>query len=76
MEKQENGPLLERGLDSLTPPIQLTVLACGVFFFFGIHNILQEAMMKIPGFNFGVMLGYMEVVGTYILYQMLRVSQF
>jgi hypothetical protein len=66
MQQHENGPKMERGLDSLTPPIQFVVLACGVFFFFGIHNILQEAMMKIPGFNFGVMLGYMEVVGTYI----------
>lgn len=52
-----------RGLDSLAPPIQFAVLACGVFVFFGVHNVLQEAMMKIPGFNFGIMLGYMEVIG-------------
>ncbi len=52
------------GLDALAPSAQFAFLACGVFFFFGIHNILQEAMIKIPGFNYGVMLGYMEVVGT------------
>lgn len=53
----------DRGFDSLSPALQFSVLACGVFFFFGIHNILQEAMMKIDGFEFGVMLGHMEVVG-------------
>jgi len=49
-------------IDDLTPSVQFALLGSGVFFFFGIHNILQEAMMKIPGFNFGVMLGYMEVI--------------
>lgn len=53
----------KRGLDALSPTLQFSLLACGVFCFFGTHNILQEAMMKIPGFEFGVMLGYMEVVG-------------
>jgi len=64
MQPHDNGPNNRRGLDSLSPPIQFAALACGVFFFFGIHNVLQEAMMKIPGFNFGVMLGYMEVIGV------------
>ena len=50
-------------LDSLSLPLQFAVLGGGVFFFFGIHNVLQEAIMKVPGFNFGVMLGYMEVIG-------------
>jgi hypothetical protein len=50
-------------LDSFSLPMQFALLGSGVFFFFGIHNILQEAMMKVPGFNFGVMLGYMEVIG-------------
>jgi hypothetical protein len=50
-------------LDTLSSPMQFALLGSGVFFFFGIHNILQEAMMKVPGFNFGVMLGYMEVIG-------------
>lgn len=52
-----------RGLDTLSPPLQFAVLACGVVFFFGTHNVLQEAMVKIPGFQYGVMLGYMEVLG-------------
>lgn len=51
------------GIDALSPIQQFLILGCGVFVFFGTHNVLQEAMMKIPGFEFGVMLGYMEVVG-------------
>lgn len=50
-------------LDQLNPAMQFTILAFGVFFFFGVHNFLQEAMMNIPGFKFGVMLGYLEVFG-------------
>ena len=50
-------------LDQLSPPVQFIVLAFGVFLFFGVHNFLQEAMMNIPGFKFGVMLGYLEVLG-------------
>eukprot|EP00546_Thalassionema_frauenfeldii_P006010 CAMPEP_0178915700 /NCGR_PEP_ID=MMETSP0786-20121207/12181_1 /TAXON_ID=186022 /ORGANISM="Thalassionema frauenfeldii, Strain CCMP 1798" /LENGTH=363 /DNA_ID=CAMNT_0020588857 /DNA_START=158 /DNA_END=1249 /DNA_ORIENTATION=- len=53
-----------RSIDDLAPAVQFALLGSGVFFFFGIHNVLQEAMMKIPGFNFGVMLGYMEVIGV------------
>lgn len=60
----ENGRGAPRSaLDTLSLPLQFTLLGSGVFFFFGIHNVLQEAIMKIPGFNFGVMLGYMEVIG-------------
>lgn len=50
-------------LDQLSPTMQFSVLAVGVFLFFGVHNLLQEAMMNIPGFKFGVMLGYLEVLG-------------
>jgi hypothetical protein len=42
---------------------QFAVLAVGMFIFFGAHNVLQEAMMKVEGFTYGVMLGYMEVLG-------------
>jgi hypothetical protein len=56
------GPQKE-GFEGLSPKLQFTLLGCGVFLFFGAHNYLQEAMMNIPGFNFGVMLGYMEVFG-------------
>lgn len=59
--KKKRGGL--RSIDDLAPAVQFALLGSGVFFFFGIHNVLQEAMMKIPGFNFGVMLGYMEVIG-------------
>jgi len=44
--------------------IQFLTLAFGVFFFFGIHNYLQEAIMSFPDFHFGVMLGYLEVLGV------------
>ena len=67
MTKKETNdssrPTKVSSFDALTPAVQFAVLAAGVIFFFSIHNVLQEAMMKIPGFNFGVMLGYMEVVG-------------
>jgi adenosine 3'-phospho 5'-phosphosulfate transporter B3 len=53
-----------RGIDNLPPSLQFTFLAVGVFFFFGIHNLLQEAIMNVPGFTYGVMLGYMEVLGV------------
>lgn len=61
--RSDNGNADEWGIDKLSKPMQFALLGSGVFFFFGIHNILQEAMMKVPGFNFGVMLGYMEVIG-------------
>ena len=61
---ETNGRIAPRSaLDSLSLPLQFALLGSGVFFFFGIHNILQEAIMKVPGFHFGVMLGYMEVIG-------------
>lgn len=49
--------------EALSPSFQFSILAGAMFIFFGIHNILQEAMMKVPGFP-GVMLGWMEVVGV------------
>ena len=63
MSSNSNNEGHRTTLDSFPLPMQFALLGSGVFFFFGIHNILQEAMMKIPGFNFGVMLGYMEVIG-------------
>ena len=40
-----------------------TILISSMFFFFCIHNLLQEAIMKSSGFKFGVMLSYFEVLG-------------
>jgi len=54
---------LEQKFENLGVPIQFFILVGGVFLFFGIHNLLQETMMSIDGFNFGIMLGYMEVLG-------------
>ena len=41
---------------------QFILLSSTIFVFFGLHNILQEAMMNVPGFP-AVMLAYMEVLG-------------
>lgn len=49
--------------EMLSPRQQFAGLTATMFLFFGIHNVLQEAMMKVPGFH-GVMLSYMEVVGV------------
>jgi adenosine 3'-phospho 5'-phosphosulfate transporter B3 len=50
-----------------TEPLQQTnffLLAIALFVAFGIHNLLQEAIMTEPGFNYGLMLGYFEVLGV------------
>lgn len=44
--------------------MEFIVLVIVLFVFFGVHNILQEAMMRLPGFKHSVMLGYMEVLGV------------
>jgi len=49
--------------ESLDPWQQFILLAFTMFLFFGMHNVLQEAMMGVEGFH-GVMLGYMEVFGV------------
>lgn len=55
---------LPSGFESLSPATQFLILGSGVFLFFGLHNYLQEAIMAVPGFKFGVMLGYTEVLGV------------
>ena len=62
-EIELSSPQAKVWLDRFAPPVQFSILACGVFLFFGCHNLLQEAMMNVPGFRFGVMLGYLEVLG-------------
>jgi adenosine 3'-phospho 5'-phosphosulfate transporter B3 len=56
----------EQLLVSLSPNRQFVILTVTMFICFGIHNLLQEAIMKTPGFHYGVMLGYMEVFGVTI----------
>lgn len=50
--------------DSLSPGWQFFWLTMSVFFFFGSHNLLQEALMQILEHQHGVMLGYLEVLGV------------
>lgn len=58
------GSLLKNKIDALPKAAQFVILTLCVFFFFGIHNVLQEAMINTEGFTFGVMLGWMEVLGV------------
>ena len=58
------GAILSTKIDSLPRHVQFVSLALCVFFFFGIHNVLQEAMVNTEGFSFGVMRGWMEVLGV------------
>ena len=62
----EEVPLVNKDVTSSTTvkdvEIFLLITFC-MFLFFGIHNFLQEAIMNVPGFKFGVMLGFMEVFG-------------
>ena len=56
--------VLGNKFDAFPRTLQFIILALCVFFFFGIHNVLQEAMINTEGFTFGVMLGWMEVLGV------------
>jgi adenosine 3'-phospho 5'-phosphosulfate transporter B3 len=51
------------------------VLVAGIMFFFGCHNYLQELIMSLPGFNTGVFLGYLEVLGVAVCSYVERASQ-
>lgn len=68
------GTYLSNKLDILPKSAQFITLASCVFFFFGIHNVLQEAMINTDGFTFGVMLGWMEVLGVTLCSGMERSS--
>ena len=35
-----------------------------IIFFFGCHNYMQELIMHLPGFDVGIFLGYLEVLGV------------
>ena len=60
----EQQIIQQNWFETLSSPIQLSVLVSGVFFFFGIHNYLQEAIMSVHNYRYGVMLGYLEVFGV------------
>ncbi len=67
-EKQESSfssfkNELTTQFEKLPESHKAAALIISMFFFFGVHNLLQEAIMKFPGFEFGVMLGYFEVLG-------------
>lgn len=66
MSKTTASKAFPHSFESLSPATQFLILACGVFLFFGLHNLLQEAIMAVDGFEYGVMLGYMEVLGVTI----------
>ncbi|KAL7554558.1 hypothetical protein ACHAWF_018016 [Thalassiosira exigua] len=64
INKATIGSILSTKIDALPRSYQFVSLALCVFFFFGIHNVLQETMINTEGFTFGVMLGWMEVLGV------------
>ena len=49
-------------IEELSSSQQFVILSSLMFLSFGVHNLLQEAIIKVPGFE-GVMLTYMEVLG-------------
>lgn len=57
--RSENGKF-----DSFSETRQLTILAVTMFVCFGVHNLLQEAIINTDGFHFGIILAYMEVFGV------------
>ena len=63
----EEVPLVNKENTTTTSTVKdveiFLLLTFCMFLFFGIHNFLQEAIMNVPGFKFGVMLGFMEVFG-------------
>jgi len=44
--------------------MRFITLVCGIVFFFGCHNYMQELIMSLPGFDVGIFLGYLEVLGV------------
>jgi solute carrier family 35 (adenosine 3'-phospho 5'-phosphosulfate transporter), member B3 len=52
--------------DRLPTSMQFSILVVAVCIFFGLHNLLQEAIMGEMQHSFGVMLGYTEVLGVAI----------
>ena len=60
------GSVTTHWFEEMSTPMQFSILVGGVFLFFGVHNYLQEAIMAVPNFQFGVMLGYLEVFGVTI----------
>jgi adenosine 3'-phospho 5'-phosphosulfate transporter B3 len=65
LENQSHGSKIATP-KSYSSSTELALLSLIMFTCFGIHNLLQEAIMKTPGFTFGMMLGYMEVLGVTI----------
>jgi len=63
-EKSSETTSLKKKESQDSSSIQFILLVVLMFIFFGLHNLLQEAMMNVPGFNYSVMLGYMEVFGV------------
>ena len=66
LESQKSRQEGSAFFESLPKQMQLALLTFMMFLFFGVHNVLQEAIVKVPGFSYGVMLGYMEVLAVTI----------
>ena len=45
-------------------PISLPILTVLLFLFFGLHNLLQEAILDLPDSPSGIVLAFLEVLGV------------
>eukprot|EP00752_Nemacystus_decipiens_P008462 g7563.t1 len=61
--KGAKGPFA-RWLDLLSPSLKFAVLVACVMISFCLHNMLQESLFAMEGFNFGWSLGLLEAVGV------------
>jgi len=68
LQKEMQSLSKDAGMGSLIPVMdrrfRFLFLVSGILFFFGCHNYLQELIMRLPGFEVGVFLGYLEVLGV------------
>ena len=55
---------LSSPLSFIPPQHHLAFLTLSVFFFFGVHNLLQEAILALPNSPSGIVLGFLEVLGV------------
>mmetsp|Transcript_13141 Transcript_13141/g.17181 ORF Transcript_13141/g.17181 Transcript_13141/m.17181 type:complete len:351 (+) Transcript_13141:59-1111(+) len=63
-KSERKFPSMMQIVSTLIDAKESIILTLSMFFFFAIHNLLQEAIMGIDGFEFGIMLGYFEVLGV------------
>ena len=64
IDKSDVGTDLHVDKTKTESVMRFAFLVTGIIFFFGCHNYMQELIMNLPGFEVGVFLGYLEVLGV------------